>query len=1207
MLAGELDFTGTARFEIRRRLGAGGMGVVYEAFDRERKTAVALKTLRALDEHSLYRFKNEFRALADLRHPNLIRLGELYCESDQWFFTMELIAGLPFLSYVWAPGSGRRTTPDADTWTEKQISNAKAAREKGRFDEARLRTSVGQLAAAVAAIHAAGKIHRDIKPSNVLVTHEGRTVLLDFGLVTEVAGGTQRTDVNVVGTAAYMAPEQGAAQRLGPAADWYSVGAMLYEALTGRPPFDGPSIDVLVAKQQTEPPPPRTLAPQVPSDLDNLCAELLRRDPRGRPTGQEVLSRLRTHTAPAPVTSATPAVPFVGRTEELGTLRAAFNDSRGGHGVICFVHGESGLGKSALVRRFLDTLDPETVVLAGRCYEREQVPFKAFDGIVDALSRHLAHLEQVVAALLLPRDAALLARVFPVLRRVPAMAEVVESKLKVPNPQEVRTRAFAALRELLAKLTERSALALYVDDFQWADADSLALMSALMHPPDAPPLFLVSTVRATAAGEAMTQALSNDLGDMIRHLRLAPLAPGESRALVDLLLPGDKAAAAIVDEAAGHPLFIQELVHHAAEAHAPGSIRLEDAVWSRIERVEAPARALLEAIATAGAPLPQALIAQAAGIALADYSEWLAQLRAAHLVRTDGARGTDAVEPYHDRIREAVLAHLDPQQRKLRHAGLAHALEAAGVGEHDPRALVRHFEGAGQPARAAQLAERAARIAAEALAFDRAAELLGIALRLGENDETEKRALLMRLADSLVHSGRGAQAADVYLAAANGADAATRLECRRLAAEHLLLSGHLDRGLEALGAVLAETGESLPSTPARAIASLLWQRIKLRVRGLKFTPHDESEISPRDLTRLEVYKAVGFGLALIDSVRGADYQIRALLMALRTGERRRLARAIWAEATFYGSQGGKKLPRARWLVDQANKLAEEVRNPYLAAWSRTGEGILAYFGGQYRKAVAELREAERMMRDETIGTAWELTSVRLFLMFAMRHLGAFNDLRRSHNEYVRDAARRGDRYAETTLVRVCNIVWLASGDVAQAERDLARTTWIPPAGGFLHLQHWFELRALCEIDLYTGRREPRDGFDALARSLVVRIQTVRTESRWLEGRVLLLRGGQPKRVLRLAGQLASEHMVAAKVWALLLRAGVAWQDGDRDRAKQLLQQAASDGDRGELSLCAAFARWRLGGDERTRAEEWMRSEGIADPAAMANVVAPGID
>src|SRR5689334_9314433 len=134
----DVEFKGTSRFEIRRRLGAGGMGVVYEAFDRERKAPVALKTLRALDENSLYRFKNEFRSLADLRHPKLARLGEMYCESGQWFFTMELVNGESFLSYVWdaehiAPSHA--ATADSPTLVGKALQ--RPPKNGRRFDERR--------------------------------------------------------------------------------------------------------------------------------------------------------------------------------------------------------------------------------------------------------------------------------------------------------------------------------------------------------------------------------------------------------------------------------------------------------------------------------------------------------------------------------------------------------------------------------------------------------------------------------------------------------------------------------------------------------------------------------------------------------------------------------------------------------------------------------------------------------------------------------------------------------------------------------------------------------------------------------------------------------------------------------------------------------------------------------------------------------------
>src|SRR5687768_13235216 len=172
-------FRGTTRFEVRRVLGEGGMGVVYEAFDRERELTVALKTLRWVDAQSIFRLKTEFRARADLEHRNLVRLGELHNEEGHWFFTMELVDGTTFLAYV-------------------------------HDDERKLRASLRQLAQGLDALHAAGMVHRDLKPSNVMVTAEGRVVLLDFGLVAEVS--SERSDAAIVGTAAYMSPEQAMSQ-----------------------------------------------------------------------------------------------------------------------------------------------------------------------------------------------------------------------------------------------------------------------------------------------------------------------------------------------------------------------------------------------------------------------------------------------------------------------------------------------------------------------------------------------------------------------------------------------------------------------------------------------------------------------------------------------------------------------------------------------------------------------------------------------------------------------------------------------------------------------------------------------------------------------------------------------------------------------------------------------------------------------------------
>src|SRR6185436_6763712 len=215
------------RFRVMRRLGAGGMGVVYEVHDRVRDEVVALKTLLRSSAADLYRLKREFRSLADVAHPNLVCLYELFVEEEQCFFTMELVRGASFVDY--ARGTDRAHRSDD-----------------------RLVPAFRQLIEGVSALHRRGKLHRDIKPSNILVTPEGRVVILDFGLIAELLP-QHAGDVSDAsgGTPAYMSPEAGSGAPPSEASDWYGVGVTLYEALTGISPFAGTFHDVLLRKRTT--------------------------------------------------------------------------------------------------------------------------------------------------------------------------------------------------------------------------------------------------------------------------------------------------------------------------------------------------------------------------------------------------------------------------------------------------------------------------------------------------------------------------------------------------------------------------------------------------------------------------------------------------------------------------------------------------------------------------------------------------------------------------------------------------------------------------------------------------------------------------------------------------------------------------------------------------------------------------------------------
>ena len=324
-------------------------------------------------------------------------------------------------------------------------------------------------------LHAQGRLHRDIKPSNVLVSRQGRLVLLDFGLSTDVEAraNPETTDGHIVGTATYMAPEQAAGCPVTAASDWYAVGVMLYRVLSGRLPHEGKVLEILMEKQRRDPPNPRTICEDIPEELDRLCMALLERDPLKRPPGEEILRALG-GMAGDPLRTVEKRRLFVGRELQLSALRLAFADMCQGKTVAVFVHGRSGVGKSSLIQRFLEGLFErgEAVILAGRCYEQESVAYKAVDTLIDSLSRYMRRLSRREADALIPRDVSTLAQVFPVLRRVEAVAEAPLRPQVVPDQLELRRRAFAALRELLARIGDRRPLVLAVDDLQWGDLDS---------------------------------------------------------------------------------------------------------------------------------------------------------------------------------------------------------------------------------------------------------------------------------------------------------------------------------------------------------------------------------------------------------------------------------------------------------------------------------------------------------------------------------------------------------------------------------------------------------------------------------------------------------------------------------------------------------------------------------------------------------------
>jgi tetratricopeptide (TPR) repeat protein len=1028
---------------------------------------------------------------------------------------------------------------------------------------------------------------------------------------------------------------------------------MLYHALAGRLPFTGSEDRILREKRLVQPSPVRLWRPEVPEDLDRLCMALLDPRPEHRPGGAEVLDRLGAaggdvgHERAAPRIAANDAeAPLVGRERELAALGDALERVRRGEPVTVHVGGTSGMGKSALVRAFLDQVrrDPRAVVLAGRCYERESVPYKAVDTVIDALCEYLlgqsAHEIEAIA----PPDAALLGTMFPVLRRIDAFAgQVDEDLLQAPN--RLRRRAFGALRALLGKLASERTVVVFIDDLQWGDADSAALLDAVLARPEAPSLLLLGCYRAE----------ERQRSEFLR--RVAGLAPIEiavealeaeqaldvARALLAAQGGDDGLAGALAAESGGNPFFLHELVRFVAvepDAHAIPS--LDAVIERRVARLGEDGRGLVEAIAVAGRPIEQRVARVAAGVAEGEWPALMQRAAAARLLRISGSRSDDLIESYHDRIREAVTARLAATELARYHRALAVALEDSY--RRDPETVAEHFAAAGDNDRAAQYALQAADLATAALAFDRAASLYRRALELepttsdalagrrafvaahaGRPGGDERLTVRVKLAAALVNAGRGADAAAIYLDAAGQSVGDAALELRRLGAEHFLRSGHVDEGMKALEEVLAGVGLKLARSARRSVPGLLWRRLRLRLRGLEASA--PGALSASELARLEACRTANLGLSLFDPVRSAVFSTRHLHLALDSGDPYRISFALAIEAGFMSS--AKNPVRANQLLERADAIAREVGHPLLLASVGMIRGILSYERGDFQGAFLHCERTEEMVRRELTGMSWELRTLEMFSIHSLFFLGEFAEILRRVPRHIADARDRGDLYAIMYLRSLggpCTRA-ICGDDVEGAAEEIAEVEAQFPGSGFF-LQHLFVIYARTFIDMYAGEperahRRLREAGPRVRSSMLLHDRSVRTFWTFLYGTTAVgaaaknrgERAALLRRARRAARALARDGAAPYAAMAGLIDAAADHVAGRDDRAIARLEAAAAGFDATHMRAFAACARMRLGGllggtdgDQLAAEAKRILTESlVAKPERGVRCLAPGFD
>ncbi|MBZ5713313.1 serine/threonine-protein kinase [Nannocystis pusilla] len=1179
------------RFRLEEALGVGGQGAVYRAVNTHTGESVALKYLLDVDPAADERLKAEFRRMADIAHENLLTLYELGNDGDITFFTMELLSG-------------------CDLYTATRRDGLGALPELLR-----------QLARGVHALHRAGRIHRDLKPENVFVTDKGRVVVLDFGLVETIERHAPAGERKIEGTFAYMAPEQAAGQLAEPASDWYAVGVILFEVLTGRRPFTD---EALPEKGYLDAPRVSEFASDVAPELDDLVAGLLRRVPSERPGAAEILRWCAPSRSISFVGMPPAQAGLIERENQLRALYDIFDRVRRGGPACVDVVGDAGLGKTALVQRFTDQVGATgVVVLAGACSQRESVPFRAFDGLLDALARHLLTLpanERAAIGVNLGPKVDALVRLFPVFAAL--KWEVRQPAEADPDPRETRRQAFQGLKQLLHLMAERQTVVIALDNVQWGDVDSAHLFNHLLASPGVPPVLFIAAYRRSPSPMLREIGLQRTLSTPAYAAITIELAPLSFESSLLLARGRTEVARRIAREAGGNPALLRALAEEierqdsapALQLFAEGDL-LRGLVRARLKRVSPEARELFARLVVARQTLPMSLLVHA-GSWSGDLQALAAQLRREGLVQLDGEGDDQGLAPASEQFQQAGLQCFDDELIRRSHGDLAAALVLTNSG--GPEQIARHLRAAGRDEDAAEHASSAAFVASRAFAFDRAAELYQLALEC----RPRQWILAKNCAEALVQAGRGAEAAPLFLVAAANASAGAESRLQRAAAEQFFNHGALARGSEILRPLLAEAGVTAPTSPQELRLRLTDETAGLVRRGFQFSERSQYELSRRELNCIDLTWIAGKGLVLNDPLQAGFFLVQCARMALDAGEPTRIARSL---ALCGLSQASRNHAIGAKMLEEALRVGGRVHDHYAIGLATVCRGILARSQGQWRAALADIDRGIQHLRDHHVGGVWESGLGQASAMASLEALGELRVMSaRAESQYQRSQAT-GDMLSGIMAALYSALTLLAAGRPKDARKRVLDTEKQWPREGF-HVQHLHALKIGIYCDLY--ERRPRDAWQRIRTAWALLEQTdfLRIAARRAEA--LLLRAKAGLAVLRAAtpdaaalievveqdiAQLESEGHLHLQADAHLLRAGLAACLGDASAVERQLHLAHAGFTELHMGLHRDLVERLLHAcsgqhDARTiaRLDAYMHMQDITDIDAWARVMSPGV-
>jgi serine/threonine protein kinase/tetratricopeptide (TPR) repeat protein len=802
-------------YRILEPLGHGGMGIVYRARHATSERAVALKTVKVSAPRWLDSIRREIDALTRIRHPGIVRIVDHGVQHGRPWYAMDLLEGESLRRFgqrIWSPYampvSARLGVAEQVSATDELPLSEEMPRSGRSFEDPRPATILGsagetpaaagelrpvlqlmrRVCATLAFLHGEGFVNCDLKPENVLLVG-GQPVVIDFGLTAHHPGGSGREALEaqpaMSGTLPYMSPEQIRGEFVDARSDLYSVGCVLYELVTGRPPFIGPPRSIMTQHLSATPTPPSQLVADVPAELERVMLKLLEKGLTDRfGFADEVAAvlaelsddvhRLADYPPPRPYLY---RPRLVGRSDVVDRLASMRDQAAAGSGSFVLLGGESGVGKTRVameLTRVEPTARMRVVTSEASALSTENAgavgaaPLQALRPLLQAVADRCQEGGPPVTERFLGARRSVLALYEPLLGQVPA-----HETMAPPIPLAVeasRQRLFKYLAETLAAFAQEQPVLWVLDDLGWADELSLDFLRSLSSEYIAStPLFILGTYRSEEATEVVG-AISRL--PHVSHLLLPRLAPDAVGSMIADMLALPENREGFVDfvtrQAEGNPFFVAEHVRTAVtervlyrdQANAwqlqqgkepsggyetlPLPRSLRELIDHRLRKLTPAAQQVGLAAAVIGREVDLSALRGVAGI-----PEEAAERAIDELLRRQVIEQPEPgrVRFAHDKLREVAYGQAPAERLRELHARTAVALEAQWREAPEPSrlwgTLGHHFA-------AGKLAEPAARYLRLAADHARSTYANGDAIRLYREAIDQVNELLLRLASDSV-------------------------------------------------------------------------------------------------------------------------------------------------------------------------------------------------------------------------------------------------------------------------------------------------------------------------------------------------------------------------------------------------------------------------------------------------------------------------